>query len=564
MNTREQLEAIGKKIWNASRTELYLSMRFFGVALDSLGYEADLSTRTVGTDGETIRFNPRWVMEVYLEHPYMLNRAYVHMILHCLFRHMSAAGTQKREDLWNLACDIAAESVLDTMESPAVRRTPSDFREEWYARLKAEVRVLTAEKIYQYFLGCREDYPLYLKLQQEFQTDDHSFWERLDEQKAGEGQPGGGPRPEQKEAGGDDPQKTGDHGGPGEPETAGENSRPESGTDRSPEERNSSQEPGTEGTPEKQLPEAGGSSQEPGTEGTSEKQPSGEGDSPQKSGADRDPVGKPADGRKQNASADRNHRAPADGGTVPPGLRRTELEERWKEHARRIASELEMQGSEASADTGSLSRMLAVTTRKRRDYREFLRRFSVVREEASVDPDSFDYGFYNYGMELYGNVPLIEENEFREVRRVDELVIAIDTSASCQDRLVQKFLNDTADLLARQENFFHKVEIRILECDDQVQKDVKITDVRQMETYAKGFHMKGGYGTDFRPVFSYVARLRRQGQLPHLKGLLYFTDGFGIYPTHPTDYATAFVFHPEEEMNDGDVPDWAMRLYLEE
>ena len=31
-----------------------------------------------------------------------------------------------------------------------------------------------------------------------------------------------------------------------------------------------------------------------------------------------------------------------------------------------------------------------------------------------VDMDSFDYGFYNYGMTVYGNMPLIEELEYRE------------------------------------------------------------------------------------------------------------------------------------------------------
>ena len=50
MKTREQLEATGNKILNSVRTELYLSMRFMGPALGSLGFAMDLSTRTVGTD----------------------------------------------------------------------------------------------------------------------------------------------------------------------------------------------------------------------------------------------------------------------------------------------------------------------------------------------------------------------------------------------------------------------------------------------------------------------------------------------------------------------------------
>lgn len=93
-----------------------------------------------------------------------------------------------------------------------------------------------------------------------------------------------------------------------------------------------------------------------------------------------------------------------------------------------------------------------------------------MREEVSVDMDSFDYGFYMYGLQHYGNMPLIEENEFREAKKIEELVIAIDTSASCKEKLVQQFLNETGAILKHQESFFHKVHIRIIECDNQFKK----------------------------------------------------------------------------------------------
>lgn len=54
--------------------------------------------------------------------------------------------------------------------------------------------------------------------------------------------------------------------------------------------------------------------------------------------------------------------------------------------------------------------MLKLSSRERKSYKEFLKRFAVVREEVSVDMDSFDYGFYMYGLQHYGNMPLIEEN----------------------------------------------------------------------------------------------------------------------------------------------------------
>ena len=41
----------------------------------------------------------------------------------------------------------------------------------------------------------------------------------------------------------------------------------------------------------------------------------------------------------------------------------------------------------------------------------------------------------------------------------------------------------------------------------------------------------------------------------------YFTDGFGTFPEQMPDYETAFVFL-DEELNNYDVPPWAMKLIL--
>lgn len=225
---------------------------------------------------------------------------------------------------------------------------------------------------------------------------------------------------------------------------------------------------------------------------------------------------------------------------------------------------METYAKDAAEDAGKLLWMLSLHNRVRKSYKDFLKKFAVVREEVSIDMDSFDYGFYMYGLNMYGNMPLIEENEYREAKRIEELVIAIDTSASCKDRLVQQFLNETGAILKNQESFFHRVHIRILECDNQIQKDIRITELEEMEKYADQFAVQGGYGTDFRPVFSYVEELRKRGELRNLKGLMYFTDGFGTYPTKPTDYDTVFVFYGDEEKEEEKVPDWAMKLYLDE
>ena len=160
-------------------------------------------------------------------------------------------------------------------------------------------------------------------------------------------------------------------------------------------------------------------------------------------------------------------------------------------------------------------------------------------------------------------MPLIEENEYREMNRLRTLVIAIDTSASCQDVLVQKFLNETAAVLRNIGQFFRTSAVYIVECDEHVQKTLLIHEPADLENYASGFQVKGGFGTDFRPVFAWVDQQRRAGEIEDMEALMYFTDGMGVYPEKPTDYDTAFVFFNDEELDDTKVPDWAVRLYID-
>ena len=48
-----------------------------------------------------------------------------------------------------------------------------------------------------------------------------------------------------------------------------------------------------------------------------------------------------------------------------------------------------------------------------------------------------------------------------------------------------------------------------------------------------------------------------------MRGLIYFTDGYGIYPNRMPPFKTAFVFM-QEDYTDVDVPVWAIKLILSE
>ena len=538
MGNRVELDEMGKRILDASRTELYLSMRFLGPALHSLGWIMDLSTAFVGTDAAMIRFNPNYLFQLYVNRPRFLNRTYLHMILHCVFRHMFTAREKEDRELWDLASDIAVDAIIDSMEYRAVAELTPEYRQKWYSRLEEEIHVLTAERIYQYFIERKRNYLEEMQLAQIFAYDDHSFWERMEDEEENPS----GENSRQKDS---DNSPSGNTDSKNDSENDSENDSGHGNDD--PDSKKDSQTGNKENNKEENK-------EKNSERNARRKRPSGR----QDEGGRRDD-GKDSDRRNGD---EKNGEKNTHEKSVRKLKKIENLNRQWKETSERMEAELLASGKEASQDRGSLDRILSISNRRRTDYREFLRKFAILREVTTIDPDSFDYGFYNYGLEVYGNMPLIEENEYREMNRIRTLVIAIDTSASCQEILVQRFLNETAAVLRNIGQFFSSSEVHIIECDEHVQDEIVVRDISDLEKYAESFHVKGGFGTDFRPVFSYIEEKRRTGEIRDMEALMYFTDGMGIYPEKPTDYDTAFVFFNDEELDDTKVPDWAMKLYI--
>lgn len=239
------------------------------------------------------------------------------------------------------------------------------------------------------------------------------------------------------------------------------------------------------------------------------------------------------------------------------------LSRKWGEINDGIETDLETFSQEAGERDGDFLEQIKAENRSKYDYREFLRKFAVFNEELAVDDDSFDYNFYTYGLRLYGNMPLIEPLESKEVKKVEEFVIVIDTSMSCSGEMVRKFLEETYGVLSENESFFTKINVHIIQCDEKVHTDKKITSQEEMKDYMEHLELYGDGGTDFRPAFEWVDRLLEQHEFHNLKGLIYFTDGFGIYPQKMPPYKTAFVFM-QDNYRDVDVPVWAMKLILDE
>ena len=421
---KRDLTAIGQDILFAARNELYMNLPYLDVALCALPFApGGEMTLSLATDGETLYYDGAFLAERYLRGRTAVNRAYLHTILHCMLRHLRKKRG-KAAELWDLACDVAVESILDDLHYQCLEAGQSPLRLKFYGQCRAEMPVLTAEGVYRYLL--RQDLPEYevARLQREFLEDDHGLW---------------------------DPEKKDDQ---------------------------------------------------------SERQ-----------------------------------------------------DQEWKSRSEKTQTAMETVLAGQATGGKAVLEQVKVAARDDVDYRAFLRRFAVPREVMAVDGDSFDYIFYTYGLQLYGNMPLVEPPETREEKRIEDFVIAVDTSMSTSGELVRQFLSCTYSILRSTETFTRKVNIRILQCDDQIRSDTAIRDLEELKDYMEHFELQGGSATDFRPVFEHVARLQKEGAFTNLRGLIYFTDGMGFYPKRRPPYDAAFVLLEEPPMS-VHMPPWAIRLVL--
>ena len=547
------LNTLGLRILNQAKIELSLSMRYLSRALDKLSFQMDFNTRRIGTEGEIIHFHPEFVFQLYVESPQKLYRLYMHSLLHCLFRHMFKTE-DKEEELWNLATDIHVEYVLDSMDIPLLYRPAYPFRENYFQKLEKEVKSLSAERIYAYLLEQNLSYEEKERLDLEFVKDDHSFWAKLSEEE----------RPVNTEDAGDtddaenseEAERTGDTEGKrnaeaaedtGSPEAENEPNSPNSPNDLT-EDRNSPSQSAKDGDRQSDTVKEGDSQ--------SDKVKDGEGREKEKNGAQGS--GESTEPEKEGQSNKGKKSAGEDAESREK--RRKALDKDWEDIGKR--TEEEMKDEKEGEKSEKLSWFLHLEHKRYTPFQDFLRKFSVDREELKTDPESFDYGYYYFGLPQYGNMPLIEENEYREKRKIPELVIAIDTSYSTKGEMVKRFLEEAIAILADKEAFFTKCRVHIIECDDRIRKDLLVEDAEEMERYRERFEVSGGYGTDFRPVFHYIEDLQKKGELKELKALLYFTDGRGRYPKYAPSYTAAFIFPRGEDIDDENAPFWALKLYI--
>jgi predicted metal-dependent peptidase len=106
------------------------------------------------------------------------------------------------------------------------------------------------------------------------------------------------------------------------------------------------------------------------------------------------------------------------------------------------------------------------------------------------------------------------------------LVLAIDTSGSISQEILQKFITEIKGIVAH----FNEYEMTVISCDAIVHDVLKYNSYKPVKD-EEILNLKGGGGTDFRPVFDYIIKNRIRPDC-----LVYMTDGEGTFPDRPPIY----------------------------
>ncbi len=202
-----------------------------------------------------------------------------------------------------------------------------------------------------------------------------------------------------------------------------------------------------------------------------------------------------------------------------------DLEEYWRELVFAAAAASKARGYLPAA----IARIVEGLRSPVMDWRRLLAEF--------ISAGARDYDWRRYDRRLLGAcdlyVPTLHSEE------LDDVVIAVDTSGSIEEEDLRRFLAESLEILRS-----YAVRGHFLTCDAAVHAAVDICSDTTPEELAGA--LRGGGGTDFRPVFRWV---EDAGIVP--RALVYFTDGCGEYPPSPPPYPVLWVL-----TEDGAAPPW--------
>ena len=132
------------------------------------------------------------------------------------------------------------------------------------------------------------------------------------------------------------------------------------------------------------------------------------------------------------------------------------------------------------------------------------------------------------------------------------IAVAIDTSGSVPDEDINTFINEINYLIQS----FGNYEILFYQCDSDIQER-KVFSNQGITFEMNNFSAKGRGGTSFIPVFEDLVEYQ-QKCASDINCLVYFTDGYGFYPTRQPNFPVFWLITQGGQCG----VDWGKKVYL--
>ncbi|MDO5042876.1 MAG: hypothetical protein Q4D92_05130 [Slackia sp.] len=458
--------ALSCELIEYAKETLLVALRFLEPAISRLECVSAPGS-LFATDGAAVYYDPELTVRSFSEEPARLARDILHMTLHCLFRHPFSNATF-RPALWDLACDVAVESCMNDLGLSEISCRRASFQEPLYARLCADMPFITAESLYYRFLddGIADEEAI--ELRRAFFVDDHALWMRgtvvRDAQPAAQAGVGGlFPQPEAEDA--------------ARTNAGGKDAR-DSDEDVCDEALDEGMRDPGDVAPEfaddalaSMMLSYASAARVDALEAAESCYGAGGIPSP-----DVAAMGMPEPQQRTRP--------------LPTDSFNEAMQTQWREISLRADVALDDFSQLWGAFGGEFSMALKRSNVDRVDYGEFLRRFVSRDEQMMVNDEEFDYVYYCYGLERYGNMPLIEPLEYADDGRIRDFVIAIDTSASTKGETVAAFVERTCDILEDAGLFSDALNLYLIQCDAQIQDVARIASRADARAWADGLERK--------------------------------------------------------------------------
>ena len=201
-----------------------------------------------------------------------------------------------------------------------------------------------------------------------------------------------------------------------------------------------------------------------------------------------------------------------------------EAEEAYERFLEQVHQKLEKQGELPRG----LERIVDIKTHASISWRDELYRY--VNTHAKSDyrffPPNMKYLYLGFAL------PSIYGEELH-------IAVAVDTSASVDKALLERFLAELEEIM----QVFPSYKIELIECDAKIQHSTTLYPTEPLQAT-----LRGGGGTDFRPVFDMI-----EEQMSDMKFLIYFTDGMGTFPLYMPQIDVLWVMPKRVDVPFGEV-----------